>query len=80
MIDKDDFVEWCQVHQNFYGTSKSQIKKIMNDAMIPLLDIDIQGAVKFVKAFPESRTLLIVPPSIDEIEKRLIARGTESEK
>jgi guanylate kinase len=41
MIDKDDFVEWCQVHQNFYGTSKSQIRDIMNEGLIPLLDIDI---------------------------------------
>ena len=80
MIDKDDFVEWCQVHQNFYGTSKSQIKDIMNEGLIPLLDIDIQGTIKFVKAFPETRTLFIVPPSIDEIERRLIARGTETEQ
>ena len=41
MIDKDDFVEWCQVHQNFYGTSKSQIRDITNEWLIPLLDIDI---------------------------------------
>ena len=41
MIEKDDVIEWCQVHQNFYGTSKSQIRDITNEWLIPLLDIDI---------------------------------------
>ena len=43
-IAANDFVEWCQVHENMYGTSKSQIKRIQSEHKIPLLDIDIQGA------------------------------------
>jgi len=45
---------------------------------IPLLDIDIQGTHKFIKAFPESRTMFILPPTVGDLEKRLITRGTET--
>ena len=41
MIDADDFIEWCQVHSNMYGTAKSQIRSIQEEKKIPLLDIDI---------------------------------------
>ena len=80
MIDKDDFIEWCQVHSNMYGTAKSQINQIKANQQIPLLDIDIQGTEKFLKAFPETNTLFIFPPSIDALETRLKGRGTETEE
>ena len=80
MIDADDFIEWCQVHSNMYGTAKSQIRSIQEEKKIPLLDIDIQGTEKFVKAFPETNTLFIFPPSIETLEQRLTGRGTETEE
>ena len=79
MILADDFVEWAEVHSNMYGTAKSQIRSIQSDKKIPLLDIDVQGTENFLKAFPETNTMFIFPPSKDALEKRLRARGTESE-
>jgi guanylate kinase len=80
MIDQDDFIEWCQVHSNMYGTAKSQINSIKAREQIPLLDIDIQGTEKFLKAFPETNTLFILPTSIEALETRLRGRGTETEE
>lgn len=54
MIEKDQFIEWFEVHGNFYGTSKGVIKDIQSENKIPLLDIDIQGTEKFCKVFPET--------------------------
>jgi len=78
MIEQDDFIEWCNVHGNMYGTAKSQIRAIQGQSQIPLLDIDIQGTEKFLKAFPETNTLFMFPPSIADLETRLTNRGTES--
>jgi len=80
MIGKDEFIEHCEVHGNFYGTSKNQIQKIMDSKRIPLLDIDVKGAIKFKKAFPDSNFMAIVPPSVASLKQRLVARGTENEK
>ena len=64
MIKRDEFIEYCEVHGNFYGTSKKQIQSIMDLKQIPLLDIDVQGAIKFKKSFPDSNFMAIVPPSV----------------
>ena len=63
-----------------YGTAKSQINQIKANQQIPLLDIDIQGTEKFLKAFPETNTLFIFPPSVEALEQRLKGRGTETEE
>jgi len=63
-----------------YGTAKSQINSIRENKMIPLLDIDIQGTKKFLKSYPETNTLFILPPSVASLELRLRARGTETEE
>ena len=62
-----------------YGTSKSQIKRIQSEHKIPLLDIDIQGCEKFLKAFPETNTLFIFPPSIDILKTRMIMKELSKE-
>jgi len=80
MIANDDFIEWCEVHTNMYGTSKSYIQKIQQENKIPVLDIDVQGALKFQKVFPDSNYIFILPPSIAALRERLVKRGTETEK
>ena len=65
MISEDKFIEHCEVHTNFYGTAKAQITSIQESKKIPLLDIDVQGAVKFHNAFPDSNFVAILPPSAD---------------
>lgn len=80
MIDADGFIEWCNVHGNKYGTSKNYIKQIQDSRKIPLLDIDIQGTYKFLKAFPQTRTLFIFPPSVKVLKERLTGRGDTTEE
>lgn len=79
-IEAQEFIEWFEVHGNLYGTQKSQIQDIIQQGFIPLLDIDIQGAEKFVEAFPTSNTFFLFPPSLDELRMRLVKRGTETEE
>lgn len=80
MADRDLFIEWCEVHGNFYGTAKEQITKIMDQKKIPILDIDVQGAIKFQKVFPNSNFVAVLAPSSSVLEQRLVARGTENEE
>lgn len=62
-----------------YGTEKAQVTNFSNNGIIPLLDIDIQGAKKVYAAFPDSNFIFILPPSLSALKERLILRGTETE-
>jgi guanylate kinase len=65
--------------ESYYGTLKSELQRIWNNHQVPLLDIDVKGAIHIQRQYPESLlTLFIEPPSIDELKKRLESRGTES--
>lgn len=75
MIKRDEFVEWAQVYGNYYGTSKSLINDIVESGKDILLDIDTQGAKNIKKLFPESVLIFILPPSIEELKRRLKNRG-----
>lgn len=75
------FAEWANVHDNYYGTSRQVIEDAFAAGRHVLLDIDVQGAESLRRAYPaESFTLFIAPPSIEELERRLRARGTDSEE
>lgn len=67
------------MHTNFYGTEKAQIRQCSEKKIIPLLDIDIQGAKKVYAAFPDTNFIFICPPSIPVLKERLIKRATDSE-
>ena len=79
-IQHDEFVEWEMVYEGkYYGTLKSELQRIWQQNKIPLLDVDVQGAIHVQQQFPDSSlSLFIEPPSIDELKKRLQSRGTES--
>lgn len=79
-ISENDFLEWAEVHGNYYGTSKSQIQDQVKKGKIVILDIDVQGAMQ-VKDSDELNPvyIFIEPPSVDELEKRLLNRATENE-
>jgi guanylate kinase len=79
-IQHHAFVEWEMVYEGkYYGTLKSEIHRIWKEEKIPLLDIDVQGAVHVQQQHPEkSLSIFIEPPSVDELKKRLSNRGTES--
>ncbi|MFC1669880.1 guanylate kinase [Spirochaetota bacterium] len=78
-IDKNEFIEWAIVHGNYYGTTKKEIDRIRRAGNIPIFDVDIQGAVHLKDQLEDSVYIFIVPPSMDELKKRLISRKTESE-
>ena len=79
-IQQGLFAEWALVHGNYYGTSKETIRNAFDDGKSVLLDIDVQGADSFRKAFPEQcLDVFISPPSLKALEDRLRKRKTENE-
>ena len=80
-IQHDEFLEWEMVYEGkYYGTLKSEMERIWSEGKVPLLDIDVKGAIHIEQQFPETTlSLFIEPPSIEELKRRLLSRGTESE-
>lgn len=78
MIDRGELVEHMEVHGNFYGTPRAPILKAMDNGHSVILDLDVYGKVNFDKAFPDALGILIVPPSLEELERRLVARRSDS--
>jgi len=81
-IQQDEFVEWEMVYEGkYYGTLKSELRRIWDLGKIPLLDIDIKGAIHVQKQYPKnSLSIFVDPPSVQELKKRLESRGTESKE
>jgi guanylate kinase len=81
-IQHDAFLEWEMVYEGkYYGTLKSELHRIWSEGKIPVLDIDVKGAIHVQQQFPETTlSIFIEPPSVDELKRRLHTRGTESEE
>lgn len=81
-IQQNEFAEWEMVYEGkYYGTLKEELQRIWNENKIPLLDIDVKGAIHVQKQYPDSSlTIFIQPPSVEELKRRLESRGTESEE
>ena len=79
-IQHNAFVEWEMVYEGkYYGTLKSEIHRIWQEGKVPLLDIDVQGAVHVQQEHrDQTLSIFIEPPSVDELKKRLSGRGTET--
>jgi guanylate kinase len=80
--DAGEFVEWAEVHRSghLYGTLKSEIQRIQNSGKWVLLEIDVEGALNLMRLHPEALSVFLQTPSLEEYERRLRARGTESEE
>ena len=78
MVDRGEFLEWAEVHGNYYGTSKQWIASEMTSGRDVLLEIDWQGAQQVSKVFPEAIGIFVLPPSMPVLEARLSGRGTDS--
>ncbi|MES2179631.1 MAG: guanylate kinase [Gemmatimonadota bacterium] len=76
--ERGAFAESAVVHGNLYGTLRSEVERVMADGKQVVMDIDVQGAAQFVRAFPQSVTIFILPPSAEVLLDRLRARKTES--
>ncbi|MEQ1552641.1 MAG: guanylate kinase [Ferruginibacter sp.] len=80
-IKNNEFVEWEMVYEGkYYGTLKSELERIWALKKVPVLDIDVKGAIHVQQQFDKDATLslFIEPPSVNELKKRLQSRGTET--
>lgn len=78
MIAANEFIEWAEVHGNLYGSSAKWTQDCLDNSRDVLFDIDVQGGLQIKKHYPEAVTIFITPPSFEELEKRLLKRGTET--
>lgn len=78
LIDNHAFYEWAQVFDNFYGTSRQWIEQLLMQGVDVLLDIDWQGARQIRAQSPGAKSIFILPPSREELERRLNARQQDS--
>ncbi len=81
-IQTNEFVEWEMVYEGkYYGTLKSELERIWKEGKVPVLDIDVKGAIHVQQQFNEGTlSLFIEPPSVNELKMRLEGRGTETEE
>ncbi len=77
-VEADAFLEWEEVHDNLYGTPKGPILKGQADRRLVVLDVDVKGALAVKRKMPEAILIFIMPPSWEELEKRLVSRGKDS--
>ena len=79
MRERGEFVEWAEVHGNYYGTSRPALELQMSNGRDLVLEIDWQGAQQVRRLFPQSVGVFVLPPSIEELERRLRTRGQDSD-
>lgn len=78
MIENDALIEYAQYVNHYYGTPRQYVLNQMNSGKDVILEIEIQGALKVRERFPEAILVFVMPPSADELKRRLIGRGTEN--
>jgi guanylate kinase len=79
-IENDNFVEFEDVHGDFYGTLKSRVTDLLEQGKTVIFDIDVKGALTIKKKYPEAILLFIKPPSLAELKARLKKRKSESDE
>lgn len=79
-IDNGGFLEWAEVHGNFYGTPKAPVEKLLAEGKDVILEIDVQGAMQVKESGGEGAYIFILPPSMEELRNRINNRGTETEE
>lgn len=80
MIDNDELVEYAKYVGNYYGTPRTFVEEQLENGKDVILEIEIQGALKIKKKFPNTVLIFIAPPSAEELRRRLMGRGTETEE
>ncbi|HSB32646.1 MAG TPA: guanylate kinase [Candidatus Sulfobium mesophilum] len=80
MISRNEFIEWAEVHGNFYGTSRKKFEGLVSSGFDVILDIDTQGARQIRNSFSEGVFIFILPPSIKVLRERLQDRKSNTKK
>ncbi|MDR3593249.1 guanylate kinase [Clostridium sp.] len=79
-IEANDFLEYAEVYDNYYGTPKSNVEEVLESGKNVILEIDIQGALKVKENTQEGVFIFILPPSMEELKQRIINRGSETKE
>lgn len=79
-IEGNDFLEYAEVYDNYYGTPRSNVEELLEDGKDVILEIDIQGALKVKENTREGVFVFILPPSMEELKQRIINRGSETQE
>ena len=77
-VAEGDFLEWANVHGRRYGTMRSAVEEKLAEGLDVILEIDPQGALEVQRQAPDAYLIFIMPPSFEELERRLVGRGTET--
>jgi guanylate kinase len=77
MVATDRLLEWAYVHGSYYGTPKDFVLEHLQEGKKVILEIDMQGAMQVRRRFPDAILIFLLPPSLDELKRRLVSRGTE---
>ncbi|HPQ80202.1 MAG TPA: guanylate kinase [bacterium] len=80
MAAEGEFAEWAEVHGELYGTPIGPLEEMLSKGQDVLLDVDVQGGMAIKNSFPDAKTIFLVPPSMEELERRLVGRKTDSPK
>ena len=78
MIDKHQFLEWANVYGNYYGVPKDEITSALSKGVDTIVKVDVQGAATIRKILPQAVFIFLMPPSMEELDKRLRKRRSES--
>lgn len=79
-IQNDDFLEYAKVHDNYYGTPKKEIEEKLKSGLDVILEIEVQGAKIVKEKLPETILIFVMAPSMEEVKRRIIARGAETKE
>lgn len=80
MIAEDEFLEWAEVHGNYYGTSKRAVLPLLESGVDVVVDLDVQGAERLMRADPAAHSIFVLPPTYHDLVERLKGRGLDGEE
>jgi guanylate kinase len=80
MVELGEFLEWKLVHDNFYGTPQNDMQSLLDNGKIAVLKIDVQGAVTAMEKRPDAISIFLLPPSMEELERRIRGRKSDTEE
>ncbi|GAX90428.1 guanylate kinase [Effusibacillus lacus] len=80
MMEQDELLEWAEVYGNYYGTPLHYVEEQIAMGKNVLLEIEMQGAMQVKKKYPNGVFIFLIPPSLEELKKRILGRGTETEE
>jgi len=77
MIENNELIEWVEYCDNYYGTPAGYVQELMDSGLDVILEIDVQGALNIISKYPDCVSIFLLPPSFEELKRRIVGRGTE---